>query len=239
MAYFDIKRLEKRGRWVGVVSLGLSVLFACGGRADPGGEASESASGEGEGEGESAAEVSGASSVSSVSGGDGEDGPACMSCWGDPPDHACCYETFGEGWFCGTEGECINPPLCEALDCCVPGPGGDAYCSDTFGMGSRCGDEGRCLPPQLPCLDIEDPAQCDSDPGCMAIYLIDMWPVDDSDEWCVGDAFEFHGCIPIQPCDDAETVFCDPQGQRWYASNGCGPAGYEICPTGPTIGCGG
>ena len=220
----------------------LACVFACGrGSASDGGEeSSEASSSEASstmGEGSASAESSEGSSDGGSS--DTGTGGSCgMPCLPDNEGHACCESLMGPGFFCGEGGACIPSSGCEALDCCTPGETGDAYCQTNFGGNSSCVEingDGRCRE-SGDCSDL-DVAECHADENCMPVDMVLMTPGPDA-LWCVGDVFEYMGCIEDQGCDDAESFWCDAQGQVYWAPSGCGvesldqcmaPGDYEFC----------
>ena len=77
-----------------------------------------------------------------------------QSCTQDYEGHDGCRELYGDMYYCGPTGECIEALGCEALSCCLPGAQGDNWCQATFGTCSECvpgESDGFCSP--LECSD--------------------------------------------------------------------------------------
>ena len=80
--------------------------------------------------------------------------PCCTGCEQNNEGHACCAEFNTEMFFCGASGSCVEAPICDSADCCVPGDPGDTYCKDTFEECSFCiAKEGHGMCSRTACPD--------------------------------------------------------------------------------------
>ena len=76
-----------------------------------------------------------------------------QSCEQDYEGHDACRQLYGDMYYCGPSGECIEASGCEAMSCCLPGAQGDNWCQNNFGECSECvagESDGLCSPLECP-----------------------------------------------------------------------------------------
>jgi len=155
--------------------------------------------------------------------------PCCMDCAQDYPGHACCAEFNNEMFYCGSEGACIEAPLCDSADCCVPGEPGDAYCKDTFEECSFCipnESGGMCSRTACPDTCTQDTAghnacqlensdayfcgsegTCIPASGCLALFC--CVPGTKGDSWCASSFGDCSQCAVVNDDGACDPQFCD------------------------------
>jgi hypothetical protein len=153
----------------------------------------------------------------------------CSDCTQDNEGHACCAEFNTEMFFCDFEGGCIEAPVCDSADCCVPGEPGDAYCKKQFEECSSCllqGSLGTCSRTACPdsCTqDLEGHAACKIEndatyfcgsesiciqtSGCKALFC--CVPGESGNDFCAGNFGECSQCAVIDDDGRCDPMMCD------------------------------